>query len=550
MSRPPSLPGTQQPAAEGAFLLPHGLPHGLPLYICDATFREGQQAGRSFTVEQMVRLYDLLHRLGGPDGFIRSSEFFCYTPKDRRAVEACRALGHPFPRITGWARATRQDLLAARELEMQEVSLLMSVSPQHMRHKFGWTDAEATTRYLAVLDDALSLGLTPRCHFEDVTRADVPGFCIPLARGIMDRARDSGRAIIIRLCDTLGLAMPYAGAVLPLGVEALVRAFVEHAGVPGAWLEFHGHNDFHRAHANTVTAWLVGCAGASASLLGLGERAGTASVEGLAAEYRLLAPERARVDLHVLGELVCTLESMGVSIPEQQPLLGGRAFAHVAGLHLDGLRKAPETYEAFDPGLVLGRQSRIIITDKSGRAGVAAWLEREFGMPAADKEHPLVTALLHVVTQAGEQGRAAPFSNGELRAMALLCHPPVPQQSWHHLYETALRAMEQAMTLVHACQNALFQEPLQQARPVFHGLHLLHCTDSHGTYRIGRWGCCTLDEAVLTDLPLGAPGLVLPCLEQGRLGWVLAMPTPEGGRLTAVWDLMTFWPQEDACPGS
>ena len=225
MSRPLSLPGTQQPAGETASLLPAGL----PVYICDATFREGQQAGRSFTVAQMVRLYDLLHRLGGPDGVVRSSEFFCYTAKDRRAVDACRALGHAFPRITAWARATRQDLLAARELEMQEVSLLMSVSPQHMRHKFGWTDAEAMAHYLAALDEALSMGLTPRCHFEDVTRADVPGFCVPLAQRIMDRARESGREIIIRLCDTLGLAMPYAGAGLPLGVAALVRAFVQAA---------------------------------------------------------------------------------------------------------------------------------------------------------------------------------------------------------------------------------------------------------------------------------------------------------------------------------
>jgi len=80
------------------------------MFITDTTFRDGQQARPPYTVQQIVDLYTLMSRLGGPNGVIRQSEFFLYSPKDREAVERCQELGFPFPEITGWIRASAEDV--------------------------------------------------------------------------------------------------------------------------------------------------------------------------------------------------------------------------------------------------------------------------------------------------------------------------------------------------------------------------------------------------------------------------------------------------------
>ena len=101
----------------------------------------------------------------------------------------------------------------------------------------------------------------------------------------MKLREESGIDIKIRLCDTMGYGITYPGAALPRSVDKLVHAFIEDAGVPGHLLEWHGHNDFHKAMINATTAWLYGCSAANSTLLGLGERTGNPPIEGLIFEY-------------------------------------------------------------------------------------------------------------------------------------------------------------------------------------------------------------------------------------------------------------------------
>ena len=63
------------------------------IWITDTTFRDGQQARAPYTTEQIVKLYDMMHRLGGPKGKIRQCEFFLYSENDRKAIRACQDLG-------------------------------------------------------------------------------------------------------------------------------------------------------------------------------------------------------------------------------------------------------------------------------------------------------------------------------------------------------------------------------------------------------------------------------------------------------------------------
>src|SRR5512142_2719537 len=60
------------------------------MIITDTTFRDGQQARPPYTVRQIVDIFDMLHRLSGPNGIIRQSEFFLYSDKDKDAVNRCR----------------------------------------------------------------------------------------------------------------------------------------------------------------------------------------------------------------------------------------------------------------------------------------------------------------------------------------------------------------------------------------------------------------------------------------------------------------------------
>ena len=89
-------------------------------YITDTTFRDGQQARPPYTVDQIVALYTMLHRLGGPNGIIRQTEFFVYSDVDREAVRRCLALGYEFPEVTGWIRAVKSDLKLVSEMGIKE----------------------------------------------------------------------------------------------------------------------------------------------------------------------------------------------------------------------------------------------------------------------------------------------------------------------------------------------------------------------------------------------------------------------------------------------
>ena len=78
------------------------VPMNMPdeIWMTDTTFRDGQQSTSPFTVEQIVHLFKLLSRLGGPNGMVRQSEFFIYTKKDQEAVRRCQELGLKFPEVT------------------------------------------------------------------------------------------------------------------------------------------------------------------------------------------------------------------------------------------------------------------------------------------------------------------------------------------------------------------------------------------------------------------------------------------------------------------
>ena len=440
-------------------------------FITDTTFRDGQQARPPYTVKQIVDLYAMMSRLGGSDGVIRQTEFFLYSQKDRDAVARCRALGLKYPEITGWIRANPEDVKLVKEAGLQETGILTSVSDYHIFLKLNQTRRQAMDDYLAIVRSILEAGVVPRCHFEDITRADIFGFCVPFAIELMKLRRESGIDITIRLCDTMGYGVTYPGASLPRSVDKMVRAFIEEAGVPGHLLEWHGHNDFHKALINATTAWLYGCGSANGTLLGLGERTGNPPIEGLILEYIGLKGENRGIDTTAITEIARYFEKeIGYRIPPNYPFVGADFNVTRAGVHADGLIKCEEIYNIFDTTRILNRPIVPMVTDKSGKSGIAFWINGHLGLKgenAVDKRHPGISRIHKWITEEYESGRVTSISNEELEKRV---RKYLPELFMSDLEKIKHRAAEAAVTVVkqvieHPVMKTMkpeLQEPIMQ----------------------------------------------------------------------------------------
>lgn len=388
------------------------------IWITDTTFRDGQQARTPFTVQQIVGLYQLMHKLGGPKGIVRQSEFFIYTEKDRQALEECRALGYAFPQITTWIRANKKDFELVKSIGIEETGILVSCSDYHIFNKMGLTRKQALDKYLGIVKDALSLGIKPRCHFEDITRADFYGFVVPFANELMNLMQESGIPIKIRMCDTMGFGVCYPGASLPRSVPGIVYGLRFYSGVPSELLEWHGHNDFYRVVSNASAAWLYGASSVNCSLLGIGERTGNCPLEAMAIEYAQLKGTADGMDFHAITEMAEYFENeLDYSINERTPFVGRNFNSTRAGIHADGLLKDEEIYNIFDTAKLLNRPVGVLIGEHSGAAGIAHWLNTHFmlkGCATADKRSDLVARIKEAVDKQYAEGRNTSFSDVEM----------------------------------------------------------------------------------------------------------------------------------------
>jgi len=386
------------------------------MWITDTTFRDGQQSRPPYSVQQIVDLFTLEHRLDGGSGLLRQSEFFLYSPKDRQAVEACVDLGFDYPQVTGWIRAVKSDFKLVKEMGLKETGILTSCSDYHVFLKLKKTRKQAMEQYLDIVRSALEEGIRPRCHFEDVTRADFYGFVVPFSIELMRLRQESGIDVKIRLCDTMGFAVPWAEATLPRSVPRLVHGMIHDAGVPGELLEWHGHDDFHKVLVNPATAWLYGCCACNSSLLGIGERTGNTPLEAMVIEAAQLKGMSDKVNYAVITEIAeYYAREIGYEVPTNFPLVGRDFNVTKAGIHADGLLKSEEIYNCFDTQAILGRNPSVAITDKSGAAGIKHWLEANYGVDVP-KDDARLLAIRDRVDREYETGRTTTISDDEMHA--------------------------------------------------------------------------------------------------------------------------------------
>ena len=403
------------------------VPMSMPdeIWITDTTFRDGQQSTSPFTVEQIVQIFKLMSRLGGKKGIIRQSEFFLYSDKDRKAVRACQELGLDFPEVTSWIRANKKDFQLVKEMGLKETGVLVSCSDYHIFKKMNLTRSQALDKYLGIVKDALEAGIRPRCHFEDITRADFYGFVVPFASELMKLSKESGIPIKIRACDTMGFGVNYVGAALPRSVPGIIYGLRHYAEVPSELLEWHGHNDFYKVVTNAATAWLYGCAAVNCSLLGIGERTGNCPLEAMAIEYASLRGTSDGMDFTAITEIADYFEKeIGYVIPSRTPFVGRSFNSTRAGIHADGMLKDEEIYNIFDTAKLLNRPMHVSINNTSGLAGIAYWINQYYELPREhriEKTHEFVGKIKAMIDKEYENGRCSVMGDDELDAMIMMC---------------------------------------------------------------------------------------------------------------------------------
>jgi isopropylmalate/homocitrate/citramalate synthase len=389
------------------------------IHITDTTFRDGQQARPPYKKEHMVKLYEMMSRLGGPNGVIRQSEFFLYTKNDRETIDACRSLNLRFPEITGWIRANKGDFRLVKEMGLKETGMLTSSSDYHIFHKQNQTRQQAMDQYVEVVEAALEAGIRPRCHLEDITRADLPGFVFPFVQRLerLTENQPAHMKVKIRLCDTMGFGLSYPNVAEPRSIPKLIWRLRNECGISPDRLEWHGHNDFHKVHINGASAWIYGLNALNGTLFGFGERCGNPPLEGAIVEYIALKGSLSGINLSVITEMVQYYEKViGTHLPTNYPFVGKDFNTTRAGIHAGGLRKFEQIYNIFDTTALLNRPPRVSITDKSGTDGIALWVNEFLGLKGDDRLSIMKVAKIQrwVMDQYEKEGRMSSITDEEL----------------------------------------------------------------------------------------------------------------------------------------
>jgi len=396
------------------------VPIGMPqdIWITDTSFRDGQQSVEPYSVKQIVDLFKLMSRLSGPFGIIRQTEFFVYSQKDREALQKCQELGLRFPEITTWIRASREDFKLVKDLGIRETGILVSCSDYHIFKKMKMTRKQCMEYYLQTVCDAFEAGVMPRCHLEDITRADFYGFVVPFVNELMKLSKQANIPVRIRACDTMGYGIPYPEVAIPRSVPGIIYGLQHYSEVPSEMLEWHGHNDFYKSVTNATTAWLYGASGVNCSLLGIGERTGNVPLEAMVFEYASLRGSFDGMDPTAITDIAeYFAREIGYEIPPMTPFVGRNFNVTRAGIHADGLLKDEEIYNIFDTKKILNRSATVLLGKASGLAGIAYWINENYRLDAGEavtKKDPLVIAVKEWIDAEYEGGRQTALSTSEL----------------------------------------------------------------------------------------------------------------------------------------
>jgi isopropylmalate/homocitrate/citramalate synthase len=388
-------------------------PRGQDIFISDSTIRDGSQMpGVVMSKTHKLQIFEYLHQIG-----IEKLETFLFNQRDKEAVRTMLNKGYEFPEVTGWARANPADIDMVLEMDgIDETGILMSVSDSHVIEKMGLPSREAAEeKYLDALQYAVDHGLRTRAHIEDMTRADNYGFVFPLIEKLIDIDPDC----IIRLCDTLGMGIPFDGVDEPYGIPSMVKYMHDEMNVKN--IETHVHDDFGLGMANTMAGYWYGANWSSLTFLGIGERAGNTELEKVVLFLQERVEGFDKYNLEAVTDFARFMErEIGIRVPRNKAVVGKNIFAHESGIHTAGVIKNPFTYEAYLPEIVGGKRL-LLIGDSSGlevlRLKVEEALNELMGVRAKvlKRDPRLKQIQAHIQRLYDKELRVSSISDEELR---------------------------------------------------------------------------------------------------------------------------------------
>lgn len=330
--------------------------------LIDSTLREGAQAfGVYFGTGTRRRMAEILAASGvdeiecgwfGQDGL---AEFVLW------ARASLPHLERGGPALSVWCPCRESDVREAASLGVDRLNIGAPSSAAHRQKRLGLSLDEMCER----VQHVVSMGRAEKVPYISVGLEDASRAALPEALALARAALRSGAARI-RISDTVGV-------LTPLSTARLVKTFVRELNAPVA---FHGHNDLGMATANAVTALECGASFVDVTALGLGERAGIAALEEVAAWLALRAPALQLYDLPALRGL-CHLAASAAKVPiaRNKAVAGEDVFAVESGIHVHGLLSDPALFEPFAPEAV-GATRRVGVGAKSGGAALRATLTR------------------------------------------------------------------------------------------------------------------------------------------------------------------------------
>lgn len=366
--------------------------------IFDTTLRDGAQSeGVSFSQEDKLSIVRELDNLGV--AYIEAGNPFS-APKEALFFEKIRELELKNSRIVAFGSTTRKNTAPAEDENVKRllqagtdvvavfgkshdfhVRDILRTTPEENRNMIFETCAYLIANGREVFFDAE--------HFFDGYKADRK-YALETIRA----AAQAGASRVI-LCDTNGAAFPGE-------IQSITQEVIE--ALPGVKIGIHAHNDRGLAVANSIFAVYAGAVQVQGTYLGFGERCGNANLATVIANLQTAQGIRCinQENLQLITPTARTIaEISNVSIRRNEPYVGDSAFAHKAGMHTDGVLKAPKSFEHIDPNLV-GNERKLLLSDMAGRNLVLRKISKI--CPEIQKESPQLKEILSELKELERRG--------------------------------------------------------------------------------------------------------------------------------------------------
>ncbi len=381
--------------------------------ILDSTLRDGAQGeGISFSVQDKIHICQALDELG--IGLIEAGNPGS-NPKDMEFFQEMKKIKLEHSKLAAFGSTRRKDIKCAEDVNLQ--SLLAAGTDYVVIFGKSWT-FQVTDIIKTSLEENLAM-IRDTCEFLKKNGKHViydaehffTGFSADSEYALKSlEAAVEGGAETLALCETKG------GCMIK-DCEKAVKAAVERIG-NRAVIGIHTHNDCGLAVANSLIAVEAGARHVQGTFLGFGERTGNANLSCIIPDLQLKLQYKCIDDekMHKLTSIAKRVaEITNIALNVQLPFVGGAAFSHKAGMHIDAVLKNPEAYEHIAPESV-GNERVFLMSEVAGRSTIMEKIQKID--PTISKSNPCVAELIAKMKELEFQGYQFEGADGSFELLA------------------------------------------------------------------------------------------------------------------------------------